>query len=436
MPGGHFLFAVDYINSNDITYNEIWKILKAKLQFECTERDSFNIVYTNAGNVAIAANHWLPVDSASIASIMNNFPLNMQNNQRLNYEVTLKSVLFNNQQTNKGKILLITNENSQFYSTAECNTKVNTLVDSMTTIYPVDIVQISSSHQYDFWMPGNNYSYNNNYFLSNLSAVTGGIYNKRLPELINNYESAPRSLGDVISWSLNNMMPKTTFDQINYTYSGLLTNDYKLNSQVYSNQRDAYLATGKYYGGSGNIVLERNYKIGSTIYTNEFDLEPSSDPSGLTRKIWAGNFIAELTSLNTNGTYSSYIVNESIHYQVLSQNTAFLALEPDTISKMISNGTSGIDEKNSGAFTMTAIPNPFENIQRIRIDLTPDLYNQDWECNITDISGRVWSSQKGKTTNKDLLLISWNGNALSNGIYILNVTIGGKKASIKVVKQE
>lgn len=438
MPGKHFIFAIDYIQANDVSYAEIQSILKAKLKFELSEKDSFTVIYTKGGQVISEWDHWMPANSANITLGLIHLPV-ITNTTKLNFEVISKAIAFNNQQVNKGRILVITNGNCQFYNATTCNTKINELMSTMPAgmPYPIDVAHISTTMQYDFRVPGgNDYTSNNEYFLSILTGLTGGNYNKRLLEQINYYESSFRALGDVLGTSIDYMMPKTSFDQVNYNYAGLITNDYKLGHPVYSNQRDAHMVTGKYFGGGGDITLQRNYSANGSIFQNDFILQPVDDTTMISRKIWASSFLEDLIGNNISGIYTSEIVNESINFQVLTEYTAFLALEPDTLPKMVSNTPVSIKEQTSGSFEMMAIPNPFRDIQQIKITLSADLHQQDWECTITDISGRILAVQNGSTGNKDNLTISWNGSVLSAGMYLIKVTIGGKHTTLKVVKQD
>lgn len=432
--GKHFLFALDYTNASDVSYTEILQQLKSKLLFELEDQDSFNVVYASSSNIQRASNAWLPGDAATITAFIDGLPQGLQNSPNLNYEIILNAVQFNNGMTNKGKILLITNQRTQFYSATECNYRINLMLSNMPVIFPINIVHVGTQRQqYDFYAP-NGPLFNNEYFLSNLAAVTGGRYNTRLLTTIANYQSSVRSLGDAITISWNALLTKTIFDDVSYNYSGFLNSKYKVPDLPFSSERNAYIEVGKYYG-SGDLSLSRNYKVDTTIYHQEYMLSPSTDTSGLTKKIWAGSYLNDLTGVNTNGYYDNLIVSESINYQVLTTHTAFLALEPDSVARMVNQNPVGINETDEKkGFALLPVPNPFSDVQRISIELSPDLYGKDWEFSVADIYGRIVCTQKGKTGSNRSLVIKWDGTSLNKGVYFVKVVIGGRHAGIKVVK--
>ena len=91
---------------------------------------------------------------------------------------------------------------------------------------------------------------------------------------------------------------------------------------------------------------------------------------------------------------------------------------------------AGIHENNSaGDFEVTAYPNPAEN--ELFLELNSNKENKNSTITIYDMIGKqVLSSKQNIHIGKNIILL--NMASLSNGIYMVNVEIGGSKKTKRI----
>lgn len=360
-----------------------------------------------------------------------------QNTTNLYFQSLMNAIHFINDHGEKGSIFMVSNNSSTSGSVENNNNDIATLLNNMNQVYPVHAVQVNPTFQYDVYTNNSGYV-NNGYFLSNLALMTGGSYNSRFAIISNWHLEGPSDLYSPVTGAWNQLFDLSIFDEVTYSFSGFLANRYTVPNAFSSNPRHVYMETGRYFG-SGAITIARSTMTDDyELHQDNYELPVIQDEPGLSRKIWAGNYIDELVRYNSNGMNTALIVNESIEYQVLSPYTAFLAIEPDTTVATIredDGGNLGIADPRVVAFDLSAIPSPFTDRQAIHVLLDDDMQKQEWSVDIFDISGRVVWTDQGKTTVSDELVIKWDGSKLPAGNYIIRVRIGQHKASIMVVKQ-
>ena len=440
--GGKYVFGIDYssFTNTDVNYNQLITTLKKKLLFELSPNDSFNIVYTKNGSTVLAAAEWVAGDSAAINSTLNTVANSSQVFSSSLYAVLQNSINFINSNGKEGRIFLLSNSPSIGNSITALNQGISSILALMDEEYPIYTYDFNTTFTNGTYI-NNNYSYNNEYFLQNLSILSGGEYFARRD--VNQYyyyyySITPFSFTSVLNKAWSSMKMSYDFIGYNYSYSGFMHQEYTCPQSPYSSIGDAYIEVGRFANGVGDITVNHFYSVKGQSFQNQHVLSPIIRADKLTQKMWAGNHVKRLAEMNTNGNLSGQIIATSLQHIVLSEKTAFLALEPDTINS--SNNTPSVvsveDFDVDISFVLTAYPNPFTEMQNIRTILPQSLMHKDWSLSVSDITGRVVKEMSGNTADESELVIEWYNNAepVNSGIYFVSLSIHGVKQTLRVVK--
>lgn len=425
--------------------NKYQESTKDWLNMHFTEQDSFRSYYFNhQGNIMPSSNNWLPVNEINTSYYLGaTGPMGLGSNHS-EYEDLFQVIGtdMNDSTMNTDNVSIVfisSNINVSLYNNSQLNSLVNDMVDWLPQNVPVYTI-----NAYDK-LGQHNSNYHPNYFsnksfLSTLANATNGVYFEHtidfvqlfdtwgwgyyyeteylttFPEIMNNATINIKTDGDY--WSNVDV----SFDQ------GFVVDKYNyINSNALS--QFPYVETG-HYVGSGDVHIELNTYYDSTYHSSSFQVSPSNSDS-LTKKIWAGNWIANAERSNYG---SGSIVTKSLDNRVLSKYTAFLALEPnDTLSAC----ANCVDETNVGSTVSTndvlenneeplinAFPNPFsENIKLELKNLEAGNYNI---VIYNTLGQKLWNSKLSVSNNEDVFTVKWNGydnngNLVPAGNYLVQL---------------
>jgi hypothetical protein len=441
--GGKYVFGLDYssFNNTDINYTQLVSAFRKKLLYELSPNDSFNIVYNKSGNAKLVSSEWIKGDTASINAAVDIIAASQQVFSSTLYAVLQNGIEFLNDNGKQGHFYLLSNSSSMGSSITGLNQGISSILAMMDEEYPVYIFDFNSSFNNGIYL-NNNYSYNNEYFLQNLSMLSGGEYfaRRNVNEYYYYYYSiSPFPFSTTFNKSWSAMKKNYDFIGYNYSYSGFLHQEYNCPQSPNLGVGDAYIEVGRYANGTGSITVNQYQSVNGSVSEIQHTIPPIVRADELTEKMWAGNHIKRLTSMNSTGSLNGQIIATSLKYNVLSEKTAFLALEPDTVnnSNNIPTTVSVQNVENIDlSFVLTAYPNPFAEKQSIRAVIPQALMHQEWKLLVTDVTGRVVSELEGNTEASEELVIEWykNDEQINSGIYFISLSVNGVKQTLRVVK--
>lgn len=432
------VYVLDYRTINYINYNTIMEMVKTKIKFTLTDIDSFNVLYVHNGAVHKLSSNWIQADDVSINSAFATLPANLSSAASLFFQSTCDAISFINNHGSEGKILMISNAGSANNTVSFLNQLISTTTSLMNNNYPVSVFDFNDQFQNGIWN-GNEYLYNNEYYFSNLSAVTNGSYFNLLNPTYNYYYNATSSFVDNFTKAISSLKKLHSYDAVTVTGNSILHTEYKIKNQVLIPVGEAYMEVGKYIITPASMQMSYYYGIDSVNYAENFAVNTLIATDTFTKKIWGSNFIEDLIVNNTIGQYTTTIINSSMQYDVLCEYTALLALEPDTAGTITNEVPTATEDVQQQAISeIKAIPNPFDSYQTLELSLLPSMYNKEWEMKVYNAMGQLVKKENGNTNFSDKLNIKWysqQDEALPQGMYFIHIKIGIDSRTLKVIKR-
>jgi hypothetical protein len=377
MMGKKFLFLVNYDSmsgSSAYSRKEIVGDLISVINSQLTPSDSYNVLFSGKNGPIKLRPSWIAVQKESTAAILNAAKLSPD---FLNgFDITkLFFTAAEMLKGDKGNIILISSSEEYWNKLSAANKFADTLTSLLPPKTQIHIVDNNQWYRY-FYVNGK-YYFGNQYLYDYLANKTLGswyfrtIYpgsydNNSVPlgqmvQLIRgrlNYLDLSVSLQNGITYMKQTLgYPLTSVSVMNTVrQAGLFAGDFPMNIEV----------TGQF---EGSLIYKK-----VTVQQNEVLRTDNSLYS-----VWASYLISNLRTSAVSQEVKQQISDLSIKYRVLSEYTAFLALEPgqvlcDTCLGQNGGGTviTNIRTKNTAPESydvMQAYPNPFNPSTTLKIRL-------------------------------------------------------------------
>ncbi len=452
-----WLFDFERNNTSDIKPIDVFKRLETTILNQSSDNDYFNIM-ANDKKFNSKAFSWIKSDHHNISKRFADFDTSdIAGNSDLE-GLLIDAIDFINKHGNQGEIILLTNSDN--YSDMD---KANDLLEMIKTMDTPPIHVVDFYNMWHVWecFGGNCYS-GNEYLLNGITRMTTGNYIK--------YNYWNETISSVLNKAVTGTGKYTTsFDIHTSINNGLCHSRYHFNyNNSAVNINSPIIEIGKYYG-SFPFKVEMSAVIDDNVisYAKSFTSDISISDT-LIEEMWTGNYIE---ALSDGWTYDNKIINQiveaSINERVLSNYTAFLALEPgmepdiDPVdptngnpgSRVLTNDvasfggkefmTTDIDKNEANIadnIKMLASPNPFISETRILINIPEEIDWRNTSIEIFDISGRKLKHFKSSDYIYDgVINIVWNGKgaasqSIPSGVYF--VVLNGKDFSktFKLIK--
>lgn len=413
------VFLFDFIDANCNMYStqQMLNELKTKLHSSFAANDSFNIMISGMITQTMSGT-WLPADSLTIENTFNS----LQNNDFNPYS-SLPTLLIDGinfvKENNNGSIILITSSNSNG-SYQQANDLIQ---DYLTMIGATEIpIHILDLDDYDNWQEayyiGNQPYFGNEYLYINLSMQT-----------IGEYFSLQETAFNVM---LSNTFQKLTgyfssFDLYIGMENGYTYANYDLSENlgiIYLDQPIQKI--GKYSGnGRFKAIVSAQMATGEFFHSEFFIEQTDVIPmDSTTRTIWAAHVLRILKSYNQTNTTVGQIINMSIQERVLTDYTAFLALEPGE-GQLADDGQVGgidigIEEKNQDIenSNISVYPNPSSEFSYISYTLSE---RNSVKILVYDIFGKLITTIDEGEKEKGVYQLLLNVSKFSQGTYICKI---------------
>jgi hypothetical protein len=264
--------------------------------------------------------------------------------------------------------------------------------------------------------------------LSQLADSTKGSYYAPLTTLYDNYTASYMydfNLKDALAAIAESGIASTSGFQIDIPMSGFTYGEHITNRSGRFSPAGIYTETGHYYGTfPANDSITFSYKIGGVYGTMASSLTVVTSAYNQ-NKTW--NYFNNRSLVASGASFRQEVIDSSINNRVLSDYTAFLALDlRDTLNK---NSLSVNNPSVSQSSKLKVYPNPFRTVLTIESDKPIE------SVQIFSFDGKLVKSVK--TSN--VLKWTWDGKdnsgaSLPAGIYVIRVATADNSEAIKVSK--
>ncbi|MEM9933221.1 MAG: T9SS type A sorting domain-containing protein, partial [Bacteroidota bacterium] len=189
-------------------------------------------------------------------------------------------------------------------------------------------------------------------------------------------------------------------------------------------------------------------EFNDSLFFKEFSLFPLSASTALdslTKSMWAGMQIGAWEEGTPTNDLIQKIMSLSLESRVLSEYTAFLALEPsDTTAPCLADECIDetalpvhIDQLLATELEIKIGPNPFKEQLIVRGKLIPGSVTPT--IRVFDLMGRVVSLLLIETEGEEWRA-TWDGSSsaghsLPTGVYLLKVEVNGQSVLRRIIKQ-
>lgn len=432
------------------TFQQMLDGVKSTLLTNFSKRDSFNVIYSRLA-VQRASPSWLPMDAKVIEATFKTLSM-------MSLYANLPGLLAEGISATKGTdaSLFLVSNSDQFMTSQNANQLIK---DVQGLANPLPRMMIADVfYQYNYAYINNQYYYGNAYLYTNLARISGGSYSGIRAGNINFENVVSQTAQAVNNVSINSLDLYTTmkngfcYGRYTLTQGGTATGTTSIGAS------SVVLQTGK-FTGTAPFVVNMSGFISSKPVTRSIELMPqqmdNGDPFG--EQIWAGNYIRSLESSSAiSNSMVSDIIATSIKNRVLSNYTAFLALEPnDTLrpctacdvrsdiapdGRAISINTSVQNATAMVGVNFAASPNPFSSETTLDITLAEGLRPELCSVSIVNMMGQeMFRFDLSSRAGEKKLSLRWSGETIGGtqaptGMYFVVLKTPNGRMMWKLVK--
>ncbi len=423
------LFLFDFIPGNTLSLSgsDLLTAVKNDILGKFDEYDSVNFMFSGFVTHQCSTS-WIPADSVSITNAFNTINSSLFNSYSNLPTLLTDGIQFIQQHNDIGNIILLASSNSN----GDFN-QANDFIDDMNSIIgtsdiPIYIIDLNETTwpQYSI---GNQYFIGNEYLYLHLCtqnsgenfSITDDNFNELLTEVISKLGGFFSNFDMYVT--LENGYTYSNFDL--FAQSGLAYFDQP------AQKIGKYNGTGRFHIQAHGQLPSGQLLVADTLIEN--NIIQSSDC--ITRAMWAAQLIRELASQSQTNSIIHQIIVTSMAERVLSDYTAFLALEPGIGSLDPENNNEPIGavenmpELSSG---ISIYPNPFTDISTVSYSLSA---NSRVLIEVYDVMGKRVAVLADTEQEAGSYSLVFHAEDLAPGIYFCKIAINkGDVQTIKMVK--
>ena len=419
--------------------DDFFHTLRENLLYHFSPLSKFKILYKNQSSIKMSSEEWHFVDSANIENALTQIRKSQStyNDGQLDQMLLrAKEEIVSNPNSNI-KIITFTQSPPLYWSTPSYNELLESLLDDLPENVSFHTAALNQDNWGTTWGQGFEYL-NNEYLLRNLAIRSSGNYLSCME--IQRWSVIQKSSPQSIMASLFSSLSKSkSFEGFNHNGNSILYQTADISTQGFGDDR-TYLLTGKYTQGLDTLNLTHYYEESGDFYTRKVQLEAEEILFNLTNKIWAGTYYNN--EINPQNSFSKIaeIVQGSFDFEVLTDYTAFLALEPEedfTIQGEHLVSVEDVESKYLNTLEVKAFPNPFSTKLALEIFLPNELRNKKISIVMYDLQGRAIANLTSTSSTDETTIINLDELCLGreSGIYVLKVQIENISQNIRIVKR-
>jgi hypothetical protein len=439
--------ALDYDElSAPMSREDFLANVKEMLLSHFVETDSFTVLYRTHSGIARAAPGWISASAAAIESTFASPIADSLVSLSALRPLLLDGIEF--VQANGGGSLLLTSSSTDYCDYRLANPFINELKAALSPMVPIHVVDFSVRYYKVLYIDGR-YFYNNTYLWENITRLTGGGYSTTQDWQTGDF---PAQLNYIVPFLRG---APGAFDVQTRLENGFCTSRYTLGgvSEATVSWDSPIHQVGKFYG-SFPFIAEFSALVEGRPVNKVFRVEAGDAITGDSAVVqsWAGQWIAEMETEEQTNQLTKQIVDLSLNARVLSQHTAFLALEPnDTLPACVtcddeSGGISAVETTAAvdtvSDVTLDAYPNPFNASTTIRVALPPGVNADQVGVRIFNTLGQVVRSfDPAELAGTGRASYVWDGRndagaTLASGMYVfvLSSPRGNQSAKLMMIK--
>ena len=435
------LFLMDFLPNSapaNINASILLNNLKSLLIEEYSDLDSFNIIFSKFQN-KILSNNWISADDQTISAIFNTLNSTYFSGYSNLPSLFADGISFMQKHQSQGEMVLISNS-TNFGSKEQANSLIKDILNAMNPRFPIYVTDLNVNNYPYYWID-DRYYYGNEYFNIIISRFTKGEYfslkQQSLYQMLYNVASA---LGGFFS----SFDVYTTMTN-GYTYSRF--DLFQNLGRTYFNQPIFQL--GRFTGQFPfHIQISGEYDGETIFYQRDVSQADVVLADSCIKSIWIGKRIDQLKTQTRINSVISEMIDLSIKNRVLSDYTAFLALEPsDTVhaSKDLYDESAlvSVEEIEQDSIktdlNFNAFPNPFNTTTNLEFNISGDIKSSAIKLMIYNIVGQmVKTFDIPVIPYKRKHSVHWDGlneqgNQISSGIYIATLKVDKIAKSIRLL---
>ncbi len=411
-----FLIDFDESNTNSLTDSELYDELEDYVMDHFGLIDSINIMISGFITNDVGGD-WVSGNSSDLNQLFSQFDSGDFNNNSNLQPLLIDGISFIQDHGNEGEIILISNDDSNGDLNSG-NNLITNIIDLMGgNEIPINVIDLYDSYYPYYWI-GGQYFRGNDYLYMTL---TSQLNSQRLSIRDYSFEALFGTMHDYIGDYFTNLTVNSS------STGGFVYGEYNLSdNDGFLNADENIRLVGKMTGSfpmSINLIGELS---DGTLHSNSLLINSADVHSldSLAESVWVGQYLNELSTYTQTNNVTSQIINTSIEKRVLSDYTAFLALEPGVgpFEDDTPNPVNVAEFETNKLLDVKAYPNPANNIVTIEFEVDEA---SNIRLEIMDLSGRVVQYLEEESLFEGKHKKEISVKELPQGIYVLNIMKDG-----------
>ncbi len=417
----HFLILMEYDTYNSyLDRASVLSALKQSMTNVSSAENYFQFGFLNNNQIEFTNSDWMSMTPAMIEQWVSLSSFQLDTEKLLH-----EGIKYAKEMDFPVDIIYVTNgDDIDFWNAENVSDNLIEFLDNDPTRIHILDYQSENYRVIQDWNIPTYISTNHFNLYNNLSTYSQGSYRGLFEGSLNIWDICQSTFSDLI-------YAQPDYDLHIKMDQGFTYKRHAVNSVVLPNK--PILQVGKFVGGFPMEIEFSALNNNEFIYEEEWINESHSlQNDSLNREMWVGNEIKYLEGNSESFQDIQDIVNLSIEERVLSEHTAFLALDLENGGEICANcwevggegiviGATGIPENE---ISLSAFPNPFDEFTIIEILINEAANTKILDAGIYNMLGqKVKSFDIGQLNNSQNQL-RWNGRndysqKVNPGIYVL-----------------
>ena len=443
--------------TSELSGEELAGHLRTLLRKHLSPQDSFNVIFSHfsaGASTSKLSDTWISGDAESLSNYLAPGKIEESIGEISYLPGLLSEAKLFVESNSQPDAMVLLSSSDQYGSPSVANKLIDEL-DITEAWPPIHIVDFAYQYPFAEYFGPNYYFRGNEYLYTQLVRLTGGEYYKvwNQVELAEKMEEAFLQTYTVLE----------AFDMHTSLADGFCYDRYSLESARRRSRavKQPIRQLGRYFG-SFPFQMEVYGTLNDSLFFQDYELDPEgSKADSSLQKSWTANLIMDLEKGSYDNRTIGKVVELSIDNRILSNYTAFLALEPWMNLDSLLAATEGdqrggcfdcftdapggpetvsVEEELREAEVVSVFPNPFETSLQIQLELPENTkMGGEMEWTIFDAVGRSLVKQKLTVNTRQLDLV-WDGKDglgrdLPSGMYHVAISYGGKLWVKKMLKE-